>query len=267
MLLTRASPRLSGVPETMLWALHDRAREAMRPDGALRDPECVRIYSAIEYDFIGRFGAPTGRAAARAVKIDRTLRRWLTLHPRGFIVSLGEGLETQAYRVDNGAMTWLSVDLPDAIQFREYFIKPEARFRHLAMSAFDPEWMDHVDDRSGVFIVAQGLFMYFAPEAVRELLMTIAKRFPGAEMAFDVLPKEATKQHRQITPIWTSPAMRWGIDRDEVRATLRLWLPGLKAISSSRYRWADRRPAIVENLLDAVLPHRQRLPSLVHVRF
>jgi O-methyltransferase involved in polyketide biosynthesis len=31
-------------------------------------------------------------------------------------VSLGEGLETQGRRVDNGRLRWLSVDLPDAIR-------------------------------------------------------------------------------------------------------------------------------------------------------
>jgi O-methyltransferase involved in polyketide biosynthesis len=236
----------------------------------LRDAKCVRICDSIDYDFAGHFGEPSEHAPARAEKIDQVLRQWLATHPRGFVVSLGEGLETQAYRVDNGIMRWLSVDLPDAIQFRECFIKPTERFQHLAMSALEPAWMDRVDDHSGVFIVAQGLLMYFSPAVVRQLLVAVARRFPGGEMMFDLIPSvlaEATRQGHKITAAWTAPVMPWGLDRNEATATLRSWLPGLKKISVSRYRPSSTRPTIIEDILDAVLPRRQRLPSLVHMRF
>lgn len=261
------TPNLSGVPETMLWALYDRASEAMRPEGTYRDPECVRIYQAIDYDFAGRFGTPLGLAPARAAKMDAVVRRWLARHPRGFVVSLGEGVETQVHRVDNGSMTWLTVDLPEAITFREQFIKPTPRFRHLAMSAFDLDWMDRVQSGFGVFIIAQGLLMYFDANRVRDLLRAISERFHGAEMLFDVLPRVSTHQSHEVTPTWTSPVMPWGLDRNEIPGTFRVWMPGLKKVRSSRYRVGSHRPAIVEDILDALLPHRQRLPCLAHLRF
>jgi O-methyltransferase involved in polyketide biosynthesis len=263
----RVTPELGGVQETMLWTLYERASEASRPGGIIRDPEGIRIYQSIDYDFPGHFGVASGLAPARATKIDIILRKWLTRHPHGSVVSLGEGLETQAYRVDNGSMTWLTVDLPDAIQFRECFIRPSPRFRHLAMSALDPGWMDHVDGRSGLFIVAQGLLMYFNADTVRQLLVVISERFSGAEMVFDLLPHNSTNQRHEATPTWTSPMMSWGLDRNEVTATLRSWLPRLKCVKSTRYRVSDRRPAIVEDILDAVLPHRQKVPSLAHLHF
>jgi O-methyltransferase involved in polyketide biosynthesis len=264
----RLPPDLSGVEETMLWSLYERAYAAARSDGPLRDEHCVRIYNSIDYDFQGNFGIPSEHAPVRAQKIDQVLRQWLSVHPSGFIVSLGEGLETQAYRVDNGTMRWLSVDLPDAIRMRERFIRPTERFRHLAMSALEPAWMDHVDDRFGVFIIAQGLLMYFSPAAVRELLGAIAKRFPGGEMMFDLVPRvlsESTSQGHKVTATWTSPAMPWGLDRNEATSTLRSWLPELKKVNVSRYRPRSGRSAVVEDILDAVLPRRQRLPSLVHI--
>jgi O-methyltransferase involved in polyketide biosynthesis len=183
------APDLADVSETMLWALHNRACEARRSDGVLVDPDSMRIQEAIDYDFARHFGDPVGSLAARAAEIDRALRRWLERHPDGFVVSLGEGLETQVRRVDNGRMRWLSVDLPEAIRLRERFLAPTDRFRHIAVSALDPAWMDAVDPSSGVFIVAQGLLMYLEPEAVRQLFSGIADRFPGAEMVFDVVPR------------------------------------------------------------------------------
>jgi O-methyltransferase involved in polyketide biosynthesis len=160
-------PGLTDVSETMLWALHNRACEARRHGGVLIDPDSVRIQDAIDYDFTRQFGHPAGSLAVRAAAIDRALRHWLERHPDGRVVSLGEGLETQVRRVDNGRMRWLSVDLPSAIRLRERFLAPTDRFRHIAESALDRNWMGSVDPSASVFIVAQGLLMYLEPEMVR----------------------------------------------------------------------------------------------------
>jgi hypothetical protein len=37
MTATRIPPGLTGVSETMLWALHNRSKQASRPDGVLAD--------------------------------------------------------------------------------------------------------------------------------------------------------------------------------------------------------------------------------------
>jgi len=68
------APGLTGVSETMLWSLHNRACEARRPDAILSDPHTIRIHDAINYDFARHFGTPGGSLAARAAAIDRTLR-------------------------------------------------------------------------------------------------------------------------------------------------------------------------------------------------
>jgi len=166
----------------MLWSLHNRACEAKRDDAVLEDPSCVGIHGAIDYDFDGRFGEPEGLLAVRAAGIDRAIRKWLHQHPDGCVVSLGEGLETQVRRVDNGRMHWLSVDLRDAIQLRERFLPPTERFRHLSVSALDPAWMDAVDPSAAVFVVVQGLLMYIEPEQAQAFFISVADRFPGAEM-------------------------------------------------------------------------------------
>jgi O-methyltransferase involved in polyketide biosynthesis len=206
------APGLAGVPETMLWSLHNRASEALRDDPVLVDPHSVTIHAAMQYDFARHFGEPGGSLAVRAAAIDRALRLWLETHPDGLVVSLGEGLETQAQRVDNGRMRWLSVDLPEAMGLRERFIPPTNRFRHVAVSVLDEAWMDEVDDTSGLFVVAQGLLMYLDPQNVRHLLGGIAERFPGAELIFDVVPpwfSRLTIMGFQQTPHYRLPAMPW----------------------------------------------------------
>jgi O-methyltransferase involved in polyketide biosynthesis len=257
-------PSLTGVPETMLWALHNRASEASRRDGVLIDPDSVRIRQSINYNFNRRFGPPAGSLAARAAAIDKILERWITSHPNGTVVSLGEGLETQSRRVDNGRIRWLSVDLPDAIRLRERFLPTTERFRHIAISALDPAWMDAVDPSCGVFIVAQGLLMYLQPDRVQNLLAGIANRFPAAEMVFDVVPRwfsALTRIGLHQTPHYRLPSMPWGINRDEIKPTLRRWLPHLASVNFLAYHLPRTLPHLISNM--PFLRHEG--PSLVHL--
>ena len=259
---------LDGVPETMLWSLYNRASEARRSDAILVDPESVRIEEALDYDFERHFGVPTGSLAVRAAEIDRALRRWLERHPNGFVVSLGEGLETQVRRVDNGRLRWLSVDLPEAIRMREHFLAPTDRLRHLAVSALDPAWMAAVDPSLGVFIIAQGLFMYLQPEAVRQLLSAIAHRFAGAELVFDVIPRwfsRWTMRGLQQTSYYRLPPMPWGINRDELAVILRGWHPYLTNVEFLPYHAPRGVPLLLALMAHQVPVVRHELPSLVRI--
>ena len=264
----RVSPDLGGVSETMLWSLHNRACEAKRADCILSDPDSITIHAAMDYDFDGRFGEPAGSLAMRAAAIDRALRRWLETHPDGLIVSLGEGLETQARRVDNGRMRWLSVDLPDAIRLRERFLPQTDRFRHLAISALDDAWMDAVDSSSGVFIVAQGLLMYLDRPSVRRLLSGIAERFPGADLIFDVVPpwfSRLTVMGLQQTPQYRLPAMPWGIGRESIAATLRRWHWRFADCVFLDYGAPRGWALLLTHAMSEIPSARHELPSLVHV--
>jgi O-methyltransferase involved in polyketide biosynthesis len=262
------APGLAGVPETMLWALHNRASEARRRDTLLIDPESIRIHEAIDYDFARHFGNPEGSLAVRAAEIDSVLRKWLEQHPDGFVVSLGEGLETQVGRVDNGRLRWLSVDLPAAMELRERFLAPTERFRHIAVSALDSAWMDAVDASSGVFIVAQGLLMYLEPDKVRRLLSDVADRFPGAEIVFDVVPRwfsRLTLWGLNHTPHYRLPSMPWGINRDEIEQTLRRWHPSLGSVKFLNYRLLRGLPFLLARLMQDIPVLRHEIPSLVHL--
>nr|WP_157187729.1 class I SAM-dependent methyltransferase [Paraburkholderia sp. USG1] len=267
---THVVSNLDGVSETMLWTLYDRACESARADGVLTDPESVRICKAIDYDFAGRFGTPDGSFAVRAAEIDHLIMRWLEGHPDGVIVSLGEGLETQARRVDNGRMQWLTVDLPAAIEFRENFLKPSKRLHHIAANALDLAWADEIEPTADVFIVAQGLFMYLQPTAVKRLFADLAARFPKAELVFDVIPQwfsSLTMWGVMKTPCYLLPPMPWGIDADHIGACLGEWSSGIEAIKLLEYRAPRGWPKVMEDLLCVNPANKRYLPCLVHVTF
>jgi O-methyltransferase involved in polyketide biosynthesis len=263
------APCLTGVSETMLWSLHNRACEARRHNGVLEGPRTITIHDAISYDFHQHFGTPGGSLAARAAQIDDTLRQWLSSHPDGLVVSLGEGLETQASRVDNGHMRWLSVDLPHAIALREQFITPTERFSHLGASALLPGWMDHVDPASGLCVIAQGLLMYFQPSLVSQLFCSIAARFPGATMVFDTVPtwfSRLTLNGLQQTPHYRLPPMPWGIDQDQIEATLKSWHPGLADIEFLNYRAPRGLHRYIADMVEGIPVFRHQVPCLLKVR-
>lgn len=261
--------QLSGVPETMLWTLHNRATEAQRPDAFLHDPEAVRIYRTIDYDYAKNFGKTDESHPMRSLLFDRVVRDWIMCHPGGTVVELACGLETQFYRCDDGEVSWLCVDLPEALDVRERFLPPGPRCRFVRKSALDPSWMDAVDGSRGVFVSAQGLLMYFEEGDVRRLVSGVVERFRGVELMFDTIPRWFSKKtlrgfHK--TRAYTTPPMPWGIDNSAIAPTLRGWSPRIARVDVMPYG-AQR------GLLGLTLKYMARLPllrdippSVVHVR-
>lgn len=199
-------PELTDIPETMLWTLHNRASESLRPDAMMKDPHAERIYRAINYDYQRRFGPSDASHAVRSMIFDDAVKPWMSEHPGGTVVELGCGLETQFYRLDDGQVRWLCVDVPQAIAVRERFLTPDERCRHLRMSAFDTAWIDEVDTTQAVFVTAQGLLMYFSQKQVRTLIETIIARLPGVEIMFDTIPCWFSR--KTISGYWRTPFYR-----------------------------------------------------------
>ncbi|WP_225844979.1 class I SAM-dependent methyltransferase [Streptomyces sp. HPF1205] len=186
---------LTGVPETMLWNLWNRAVEARRPAGRrlLDDPRAVELVERIDYPF-ERFGERMAQWHALRVRcLDDEVRRFLAERPGGTVVALGEGLETQFWRVDDGRVRWLSVDLPESAAVRDRLLPGDPpRRRTLARSALDLGWMDALDPADvakGVLVTAQGLLMYLPERDAKGLIAACAERFPGGWFLFDALPR------------------------------------------------------------------------------
>lgn len=261
---------LDGVAETMLWPLYNRAVDARRADALLRDPHAIRIADAIDYDYARSFGKPDFGHVIRALILDRALRDWLQRHPDGMVIALGEGLETQFERVDNGRMSWMSVDLPAAIQVRRRFMPDTERHKNVAGSALDFTWMDAAATREHVFVTAAGLLMYLQLEDVRELIGAIFERFGGrVEMAFDIIPRfiirKSVKGLRK-TPHYTTPPMPWGLNRNELQ-TIKRWHPAIgevRELGFSGGRGLFYR--VIVPLLRRTPGLKNHMPALVHLK-
>lgn len=198
---------LTGVPETALWTLYHRSLAARQ--GVLEDPRAIALVEQLDYPFAERFGG--GETATwqglRVRAFDNEIRRFLKTTPDATVVALGEGLETQYWRVDNGRVRWITVDLPESVALRRSVLPGGEA---IASSALDTAaWAGTRPD----LITAQGLLMYLSRDEVHGLF----EAMPPATVVFDVvapwLARRRPKRDAYEAPPWT-----WSADAQELAA-------------------------------------------------
>jgi O-methyltransferase involved in polyketide biosynthesis len=187
---------LSGVPETLLGNLGRRAAAAR--SGALKDPMAIEVVDRLDYDFAG-FARGAKLHAVRVATFDRAVRHFLGPHPAGTVVALGEGLETQFWRVDNGQVRWLTVDLPETMELRQRVLSDGPRQSSHSGSALDLDWLDRLNPADRILVTAQGLFPYFQRDQVHGLIGEIVERLPGSVVVFDVVPEAMLEMVRRAS--------------------------------------------------------------------
>ncbi|WP_430135971.1 class I SAM-dependent methyltransferase [Neobacillus pocheonensis] len=191
------SLNLQSVQATMLIPLWGRATASKENPEILYDKEAIDIIAGCDFDFkeiaktFGEYGGIS--YIVRARKIDDTIRAFIEKHPRATIVNIGAGLDTTFSRVDNGTINWYSLDLPDAIAFRQNFITDSPRNISIAKSFFDVSWFDEVifNEEDGILFISAGVFYYFHEDQLKGILQEMANRFPCGELYFDAESKFA----------------------------------------------------------------------------
>jgi len=263
--LTRVE--LTGVPETALWNLYQRASAARA--GHLDDPGAVEVLVRLDYPF-ERFDVPYGGLAARlhaqrVRTVDAALRGVLSGVPGATVVALGEGFETQFWRVDDGRLRWLTLDLPEVVAVRRVVLPDGPRNRTLAGSAAGADWTAQVDQDRPVVITAQGLLPYFGRDEVHRLLTAWARLLPGAWLLFDVVtaPLRAARRRNPLPEGYRPPEWAWTVDAAELRRLGEL--PGLTDLHEVPQAGGDRLLGVLRRVpglksqLPAVPVFRARL--------
>jgi O-methyltransferase involved in polyketide biosynthesis len=257
---------LAGVPETTLWTLYHRAREAGSSYAVLADPMAIELLEAIDFDFFGRFGAAPpvfGRfLGLRAAAFDAEVRQFMSAFPGATVVALGEGLETQFWRVDDGSVRWFTVELPETAAVRTALLPDDPpRRRTFVGSAVETGWLDALDagPDDHVMVVAQGLLMYLPPQEVRALIARCAAAFPGGAMIFDTVPRRLARLTTEGRPRgpggYQPPPMPWGVTPGRLVDELR------QDPAIGRARLVDP-PVCGDPVSTAVLTARRLLPAL-----
>jgi O-methyltransferase involved in polyketide biosynthesis len=228
----------------------------------LSDPLAVELVDRIDYPFVERFGEGFGQVQGLRTRcFDRQVRRFLQRHPAGTVVALGEGLETQFWRVDNGAVRWVGVDLPEVEELRRRLLPAAERVTSRAESALDLGWLEELAGGPAL-VTAQGLLMYLRREEVDALVRGLADSSFAGDFVFDAMPPWLVQRSRAgklARDGYTPPTWEWALDDAEARrlATLSHRIATLRALPMPRPRPGVRLPAAA-----AARPRRAAAPSL-----
>ena len=193
------SIQLGRVQETLLVPLYARALDSLKKRPILNDPKALEMVRSIDWDF-RRFNQRRRvlMGALRTAMFDDWVQDFLSRHPQGTVVEIGAGLNTRFERLDNGALHWFDLDLPDTVALRRRFFTDSGRRVTLAASVLDPGWMAAVRESPGpYFFVAEAVFIYLTEPEVKAALARIAGNFPRAGIAFDTGTLKALSHENQ----------------------------------------------------------------------
>jgi O-methyltransferase involved in polyketide biosynthesis len=272
--MTQAS-QLRGVSETLLIPLHYRAEESRRGTGSFKDAMAERFHDALAYDWKRLGTGPLSSVqrigmAARTKILDEQVGSFIATHPDGLVVNLGAGLDTRFYRLDNGSIRWIELDLPDVITFRHRLEEPlDIRHALLAASVLDDRWVPEVKryGKEPLLFVAEGLFPYFSEQQHRNVFTLLADNFPAQEMLFQTSAPSVTRglaHESDLTKMKDSIELGWGFEESAQVSML-----------NEKTRYIDefsllegREPFLPEDLKEKLTPDALRKAAkIVHVRF
>ena len=194
---------LSGVSETLLGTLWNRAKLSREHNSVLNDTKAIEIVEKIDYDFskidTSIPSTVTLLFVARAKHFDDKIKAYVKEHPHASVVNIGAGLDTTFYRVDNGLIHWYDLDLPAVIYIRKQLLPEPDRATCIAKSFLDPSWCEDVNTEDGVFMVAGGVLLYFEEAQMKQFFSSLADNLPDGEIVFDV-PSRKIRSTGLIAP-------------------------------------------------------------------
>lgn len=231
------------VQETLIIPLYGRKVCSDHFPHLFSDPEAERVCAMLDYDFAekgkkmetmaGLFGAL--EVAQRQYDIGCEVKDYLKAHPKAAVVNLGCGLDDTFRKCDNGLCKGYNIDMPDVIAIRNDLLPAGERETNLGCDLNDFAWMDEIDATEGAVFYATGVFYYFRTEDVKKLFRQMAKRFPGAVLAFDACNKRGAKL---MAKTWLKEAGIANVDAyfslDDA-AELREWSKDFAAVTTRSY--------------------------------
>ena len=179
---------LGDVQTTALIPVAVKASESLRKNARIHDDAAVKVVKTLNlatepYD---KFMSHEG-VIARTLMLDRMVNDFVAKNPDAAIINLGAGFDNRFSRVDNGSILWFDVDFPDSIELRKKIFAGHERVTMIAGNILDASWCGKVKEGlSGagrkILFLAEGLFMYFTMEEIRQLLSMMKESFPGATL-------------------------------------------------------------------------------------
>ncbi len=263
---------LEPVSETLLITTYLRSLETQKVDGIIKDYKSVEIINGIDYDF-AKYKSSINQAliAIRTQVIDEFVSSFIIQYPQATIVNLGTGLCTRFFRLDNGSIQWIGIDLPLVKGIWDSLLGETARHHYHACSVLDLSWSKRIKEMKSqqVLFIAEGLLMFLSEIEVKYLLQNIRDIFPNSEIIFDSLGRcladnsRSNSQAAKINDSCINAFYKWGIkDLSEIET----WGARIKLVNQWYYLDRHKNRLGLLGLL-SYFPLLRRQVKIGHLRF
>ncbi len=212
------------VADTLFITVYMRALDAQQRRPVLGDSKSLELMNRIDYPFEKYSGIKTMSRLGTCVRlkyIDNEAEKFISTHKNTIIVNIGCGLDDRYSRIKNASEAiFYELDLPESIQLRQQLIPTRENQYLIAGSAFETDWLDKLKEKhpgSNFIFIAEGVFMYFPEEKVRNLLIAIANCFPESTVIFDGLSEYLSRHSDKHDTLRKSKAFfAWGFDNNKI---------------------------------------------------
>jgi len=261
-----SSKKLTGIPITAFFPLYGRAKETNRKNCLFQDPYAVKIMEQIDFDFsiyenmsVTKKKEMLTGIAVRTRILDDYTKEFFSKYPDGLVVNIGCGLDTRFFRLDNGKINWIDVDLSEIIKLREKLFEKRERYKMLAVSVLEPNWLNEIAVKEGkmVMIIAEGTLMYFEEKEVKALFNQLIAKFQKAILNFEVMgSKLQGKVHPSVAVLGIDVKCPWGIKDIE---SLESWNPKMRFVKTTSLmdQYRERWP-FIHRAVTSIFPDNKR---------
>jgi O-methyltransferase involved in polyketide biosynthesis len=209
---------LGDIQKTLFMPVWARAVETQKDKPILIDKTAVKIIDSVDFDFSPMYqNVPEISQIAwiaRCKRFDIIVRDFIERHPNGTVINIGCGLDTSYERINDSAIIWYDLDLPDVIDLKKKFLNESDNRKFIPSSFLDTKWFDDIIIKDKVLFISTGVFVYFGETAIKEFIIKVADKFDDSELFFDVTsPKglEIANQVIQKSGLDSRSFFKWGL--------------------------------------------------------
>ncbi|QSJ18447.1 class I SAM-dependent methyltransferase [Nostoc sp. UHCC 0702] len=258
--------KVANVPEDLFKPVYFRAKETQRADGIIKDALAVTLVEMMSPncpnvdDWTIQFGI-----AIHTLLVDKVVKQFLRQHSDAVIITLGGGLATRPFLLDNGQAEWFCIDAPDVEVFWNQLIGESERNHFIPSAVTDLTWMNQIVSAGrAVLFIAEGVFLYLTESEVKQVILSLQQRFPNSEIVMEVIGKFILRSS-QIFRSKAIPGGRfqWAIDDC---STMLAWDSRITLIKEYFcYDYYKERQGVMK-FLPFLVGGKQKLLKVAHFR-
>ncbi|UMT80729.1 class I SAM-dependent methyltransferase [Staphylococcus roterodami] len=209
----------------MLIPLAARSMENKNSEPIIFDEFSKKIYNSVNYslEYISHSSTTQTGICIRSFILDNIVKSFITQSINPLIINIGCGLDTRYKRLhlDMHKISWIDIDVPEAIEIRRHFFDETNDYKMIAKSMLDLEWISMVqkealyDENQEILVIFEGVLMYFDATVIKELLEQISRSFSINQLSFAIefcskTISNNTQHHKSVSKLRSKPKFKYG---------------------------------------------------------